>query len=437
MFDYKLQICCMVIVLFIEAAYVKDTWGDTRLKCNRYFDSILVVIPWAIFFDGFTAYTVNHRDVVPEVINLVAHLFFLLLMDALLILLFLFFLDITMTMKGRTQHTLFVFPGFISLVLVAATINKLYYVDGVHTSYSMGVPVYICFTSVFAHFMLILVLLVIKRRTIEKYKMFGIEVLMLMVAAILSIQIVFPEMLISSLIPTVTLLGIYINFTNPSISKLKVLSKDMISSFANLVESRDDSTGGHIKRTEAYVQVIVDAMRQDNSYNSVLTKDYMNSVSQAAPMHDIGKISTPDSILQKPGKLTNEEFDIMKQHTVVGGELIKSSFADMDDKQFIQIAYEVARYHHEKWNGKGYPEGLSGTDIPLHARIMAIADVFDAVSADRCYRPAMPIDKCFKIIEEGKGTDFDPDLVDKFLESRAMIEELYYRDKAKNKYPAH
>lgn len=145
-------------------------------------------------------------------------------------------------------------------------------------------------------------------------------------------------------------------------------------------------------------------------------------------MHDIGKIAVPDSILQKPGKLTDEEFEQMKLHTVKGGKIIKETFGHLGDEQYTEMAYQVARFHHEKWNGKGYPEGLSRKDIPLCARIMAIADVFDAVSEKRCYREAMPLDKCFEIIEEGSGQHFDPILVEVFLEIRDKVEAIYYTE---------
>ena len=149
----------------------------------------------------------------------------------------------------------------------------------------------------------------------------------------------------------------------------------------------------------------------------------------AGLLHDIGKIATPDNILQKPGKLTNEEFNEIKKHAAKGGEIIKETFKDIDDKDFLIIAYECARFHHEKYNGKGYPEGLKEDEIPLHARIMAIADVFDAVSAKRCYRDALPLETCFKIIEEGRGTDFDPNLVDLFLENKDEVISIYNENK--------
>lgn len=146
-------------------------------------------------------------------------------------------------------------------------------------------------------------------------------------------------------------------------------------------------------------------------------------------MHDVGKIAIPDAILQKPGKLTDEEFDIMKQHTVRGGEIIRETFGRMGNEQYMEIAYQIARHHHEKWNGKGYPDGLKEEEIPLCARIMAIADVFDAVSENRCYRAAMPMDQCFDIIRDGSGRDFEPILAEAFLDMREKVVNIFVDNK--------
>lgn len=241
---------------------------------------------------------------------------------------------------------------------------------------------------------------------------------------ILAAQIRFPEVLLTSIFPTFLLLGIYADFENPFIRKEILHHNEMVDGFATMVESRDNNTGGHIKRTRAYVGLILEKMRHDKRYRGVLSRDYAQNVSRAAPLHDIGKIATPDSILQKPGRLTEEEFAIMKQHAADGGEIILNTFQDLNDDAFRKIAYEVASYHHEKYDGRGYPEGLKGEDIPLHARIMAIADVFDAVSQKRCYREAMPVEECFAIIERGIGSDFDPHLARLFLDARDEVVSL-------------
>jgi len=210
---------------------------------------------------------------------------------------------------------------------------------------------------------------------------------------------------------------------NEEIRKKSEMQKSVIEDLADIIESRDIETGEHIKRTKKYVTILVDAMKKDNKYKDILTDKYCDNIINAAPLHDIGKIVVSDLILCKPGKLTDEEFDKMKIHTTKGGDIIKNILKDLGDEDFLNVAYDIATFHHEKWNGKGYPQNLAGTDIPLPARIMAIADVFDALVAERVYKKPMPVDKAINIIIEDAGTHFDPNLVeifktveDKFIE---------------------
>ncbi|MGN1340394.1 MAG: HD-GYP domain-containing protein [Oscillospiraceae bacterium] len=210
--------------------------------------------------------------------------------------------------------------------------------------------------------------------------------------------------------------------------QLVIYNREMIYSFATLVENRDENTGGHIKRTSNYVHLLAEELLKEGIYSDVINDEFISCLSMVAPLHDIGKISIPDSILQKPGKLTEEEFDTMKTHAVKGGSLIKDTFAHIGDENYKQMAYDVAHSHHEKWNGKGYPDGLSGENIPLPARIMAVADVFDAVSEKRCYRDALPLETCFSIIEEGRDRDFDPVVVDAFLNIRDEVIQVHNKN---------
>ena len=420
MFEYKLQLGCLIVVLYFTIAYIKKIY-DEKVSCSPLFDVMIAVAPWAIVFDGATAWTVNHMDMVPGILNKILHGFFLILMDVVIILVFLFLLNETIGLKGRRRFAVALTPGALSVVGILLSMNRLYYIEGKTTNYSMGIPVIITYASLCIHFLFIFVLICVKFRTIEKRKLFGIFSFMIISLGILVLQILEPEVLISALLPVLAVMGIYINFEDPSFRRLRQYNADMVTGFATLVENRDNNTGGHIRRTKDYVRIILNQMKKEQEYTKFLTRDYIEHVLDAAPMHDIGKIATPDSILQKPGRLTEEEFAIMKQHAAIGGNIIRETFADLDDPEYQQIAYEVARYHHEKWNGRGYPEGLKGEEIPLHARIMAIADVFDAVSAKRCYRDAMPLEKCFHIIEEGAGVDFDPKLVALFLAARDEI----------------
>lgn len=425
----KLQVGCLIIILYVIVTYVKA--ADRRhIPCNKLYDALMVVTPWAVFFDGLTAWTVNHIDSVPDIVKRLAHLLFFVFLDLVIIITALYMYDQTigLSKQNRKKNWLLLVPGVVSLVLIVAGIGQLKYLHGQTTNYSMGFSVYVCFGTLFFYYGIILYLLIARHRFLPKEKKLGTASIIIIVGTILMLQIIYPEALLTSICATILLVGIYVDFENPSIRRLTVYNDSMVEGFATMVENRDDNTGGHIRRTRAYVNLMLHKMRHDKRYKGIVNKDYLVNVSNAAPLHDIGKIATPDRILQKPGKLTDEEYAVMKEHAARGGEIILNTFKDIDSPEFQKIAYEVARFHHEKYNGKGYPDGLSGEQIPLHARVMAIADVFDAVSQKRCYREAMPINQCFDIIAKGSGTDFDPYLTQMFLGSRAEIEQLMDRD---------
>ncbi len=193
------------------------------------------------------------------------------------------------------------------------------------------------------------------------------------------------------------------------------MQSGMITFMAEVVENRDDNTGGHIKRTADYVERIAKELKRRGVYPEILTDRYMEDMIVAAPLHDIGKIHIADAILNKPGRLTEEEFAIMKTHTTAGEELLTHAKAELGESGYLNTAVEMAAYHHEWWNGKGYPYGIDGEEIPLSARIMAVADVFDALTSKRCYKDAMPLTKAYAIIREESGTHFDPLVAEAFL----------------------
>lgn len=201
------------------------------------------------------------------------------------------------------------------------------------------------------------------------------------------------------------------------VRRINRIQKEVIISMANLIESRDGSTGGHVKRTCLYVELLVKAMQHTQRYQQILTQKYVENLCNAAYLHDIGKIKVSDAILQKPGKLTTEEYEKMKEHACNGGEIIRSILEGIEDEEYIDIAWKVSTYHHEKWDGTGYPEGLKGEEIPLSARIMAIADVFDALTSKRCYKQAMDLEEAYIVMKEMSGTYFDPDILNVFLEN--------------------
>ena len=197
--------------------------------------------------------------------------------------------------------------------------------------------------------------------------------------------------------------------------RIEKIQNSVISSLATVVEERDENTGGHIMRCEIYVEKLLDRMKSEGSYLQ-LTEEYRSYIAMAAAMHDIGKIKIPDRILNKPGRLTDEEYDIMKKHSIYGAEIIRKTMGDIEETDYITVAYNIARYHHERYDGKGYPDGLKGEDIPLEARVMALADVYDALISERVYKKAFSVEKAREIILDGSGTQFDPCLVPLFLE---------------------
>ena len=195
-----------------------------------------------------------------------------------------------------------------------------------------------------------------------------------------------------------------------------------IMGIADLVESRSGETGQHVKRTSHLVNMILMQAKKKGKWTEILTDEYIDYVTRAAPMHDLGKIVIPDAILNKPGKFTPEEFEIMKTHASAGGKIVYDIIGGVAEKNYVDIASDIASYHHEKWNGKGYPNGMAGEEIPLCARIMAVADVFDALVSERCYKKPMSYDDAFALIERESGEHFDPDVVELFME---LKEEIY------------
>ncbi|MBQ7698896.1 MAG: HD domain-containing protein [Clostridia bacterium] len=196
--------------------------------------------------------------------------------------------------------------------------------------------------------------------------------------------------------------------------RIESIQKSIIISVATVVEERDKSTGEHIARTEEYVRALTEQMKKHERYCRE-RNEYYEYIILAAPMHDIGKIKIPDAILNKPGRLSEAEYEIMKNHSVYGADIIEKTMKDVEEEDYYAVACNIAKYHHERFDGKGYPEGLKGEAIPLEARIMSLADVYDALVSERVYKEAYSPDEARRIIEEGRGTQFDPELMDLFL----------------------
>ena len=206
-------------------------------------------------------------------------------------------------------------------------------------------------------------------------------------------------------------------------------SRDVtIFTLAKLAESRDSETGAHLERIREYCRVLAEDLGNTTRYQNIIDADYVRMIYLTSPLHDIGKVGIPDHILLKPGKLTPEEFEIMKQHVMIGGQTLEAAILAHRSAGFLKFACDIVWSHHEKFNGKGYPRGLLGTDIPLSGRIVSLADVYDALTTKRVYKPAFSHAEARDIIAAGRGTDFDPDIVDAFFrreqEFRAIHRQL-------------
>lgn len=215
----------------------------------------------------------------------------------------------------------------------------------------------------------------------------------------------------------------YVDDIHRKSKQIAKFQHNIIVTMADIIESRDENTGGHIKRTAAYVEIIARRLQQDGLFTEILTDDYIRDMIVAAPLHDMGKIHVSDTILNKNGELTEEEFSIMKTHTTEGRKMLENATETLGVFSYLSVATDMANYHHEWWDGSGYPEGRDGDDIPLCARIMAVADVFDALISKRCYKEAMSVEEAYSIIRDETGTHFDPVISEAFFASTEEIEK--------------
>jgi putative two-component system response regulator len=205
---------------------------------------------------------------------------------------------------------------------------------------------------------------------------------------------------------------------------VKTLADSLATSISDLIECRDCNTGGHVIRTSKFFKLLGRDLMQRKVFQGQILEDDLNMMVRAAPLHDVGKISISDTVLLKPGKLTDEEFKIMKTHSEIGATIVEQMYKRTPTQRYLKYANQIAFSHHERYDGKGYPAGLKAETIPLSGRIMAVADVYDAVASDRVYRKSLSPDEVFKIIVDGRGTQFDPYVVDSFINCHKKFLEL-------------
>jgi putative two-component system response regulator len=213
-------------------------------------------------------------------------------------------------------------------------------------------------------------------------------------------------------------------------AQVKTISESQMATIfalAKLAENRDTDTGEHLERVQEYCRVLALGLQQASRYSPVITDEFIANICQASPLHDVGKVAIPDHVLLKPGKLSAEEFEVMKAHAAIGAQTLMAVLARYPSNAFVRMGIDIARSHHERWDGTGYPEGLAGEAIPLAARVMAVVDVYDAFRSDRCYRNGLDHPSTRKIVVDGRATQFDPAIVDKFLELEGAFEEIFDR----------
>lgn len=426
----KTQLLALFLLAYVGIVYIIEGNRLDKItrksSCNAIYSALYITTEIAVLFDGITACTINYWDKIPVIVNLILHFIMFAAYEIFVALLFWYWIYVTVGIpKKPWVKAACIIPSVVSVGLTALFISDLDCIHGEYTNYSMGTSVYVCFITIAIYCVLILAVFVKNNDYLQEKKRNSIYTSCFFIIILLTIQVIFPEYLISCMAATMVTISIYINMEIPSLHELEHYHYEMVMGFAILVENKDDNTGGHIRRSSAYARLIAKKLQKNKKFKNIITKDYLNDLDQSAPMHDIGKIGIPDAILQKPGRLTEEEFAKMKEHPVIGGKIIRNTFGHLYDGEYENMAYQVAMYHHEKWNGKGYPEGLKGEEIPLCARIMAVADVFDAVSAKRCYRDAMPLEECYNIIMKGRNEDFDPEIVDVFMMNKDKVEEIY------------
>lgn len=327
----KLQIGCMVVVLYIIFIYCREKALFRIHQKFSLYEALLCIGFVGLLLDGVTAYTVNHLDTVNRTLNMVLHAFFLLSLDALIFTVFLYILYVTEgSIHNKKRHFLLYTPFVLNTLVVLLGIPSLEYRTGKISNYSMGFSVYACFIMVGVYILITIAIVFRRWNNIQKNKRISILTCLLALMGISVYQAIFPDTLVTSIVTTIVILGLYTNEEDPAMQELSRYHEEMVMGFATLVESRDSSTGGHVKRTTNYVELLTKELKRRGYYKDILTADYVKNLLLAAPMHDIGKIAVPDSILQKPGKLTEEEFEIMKTHSVKGEKLYGKPLAEWE-----------------------------------------------------------------------------------------------------------
>ena len=335
-------------------------------------------------------------------------------------------------LEKQLRTALIAFGVCLTIGIICAPFGWVFYFDDV--GYHRGPAFLIYEITYFGSLIYIIVVLFLVAKRFKNRDTFTIiMVLVVLAAGIIPMTIFSLHIAYLSVGVTSCLCYIFYNdliqtdTKNALISEQKHVSEmqlQITNRLANLIESRDTETGEHVARTSGYVKTLAEDCLAEGVYSDYINQNFIDSLYTLAPLHDVGKILVSDKILRKPGKLTPEEYEEIKKHATFGGELVRQVLSGISNEYQIEFAADIATFHHEKWDGSGYPKGLKGKEIPLSARIMAIADVFDALVSKRCYKDEVSCEEAFKIIEKDAGTHFDPNLVNVFLKHKDKYEKI-------------
>lgn len=337
--------------------------------------------------------------------------------------------------KKSYIRAIFIGAGIYFILLIISQFKDIIYTIDANNHYSRGKYFFVSMIFEVLLYAAVVALFIHHFKEFDKKQKFSLLSFIIIPVSMQILQIIFVNLSLITVGYTFAFLIVFINMNNDLEEVIDIQANEVnqkeaqiirmqdhtILSLSNLVENRDTDTGEHIKRTSAYVEMLTTKLLIDGYLPEKITSKYIALIEKAAPMHDIGKIVVSDVILKKPARLTQEEFMEMQKHTIAGRKIIYQILDDYEDPEYVRICADIAAYHHEKWDGSGYPEHLKGEEIPLCARIMAIADVFDALVSPRIYKEPMSYDEAFSIIENGAGIHFDPVLSKTFLSIKERV----------------
>lgn len=436
-YNIEMQSAGLIFLLIILISFI---FSKKRNSIEfKIFPLHILIGVFTLIFDIASCITIPHMDKIPVLTTVIGKIYLCFLY---LYICFSFVYAILCSMNSSVstkKHKIAVFAILASAILyfafvVIAIFSKIHFFCSGRLVYSYGTLPSICYIFTAATITGTIIYLLLNRNSITINARIPIWTFVLAELIPAIIQFFNPEILVVGFAVSVCEYTLFRSLEN---SRNEDEQNEIIKAFAEIIEGRDENTGEHVKRTIAYVSIILEKLRENKKYKKILTKEYTDTLTYASSLHDVGKISIPDSVLQKPGPFSKEERAIIETHPLKGYALIRDSFDKIGSRLFKRIALELTLFHHEKWDGSGYPKGLKWDQIPLSAQIMSVADVFDAVSQDRCYRPPMSLSRSFEIIQEGIGTHFSPDIARAFLESRELVEQTYYNfaknEKSENK----